>query len=715
MISFFFSKAKHRSLWMVILGITTLIVAAATHWYWRVPRLNVILVTFDTTRADRLGAYGYQDGLTSGFDNFATRGVIFDRAYAPAPLTLPSHATMLTGLYPPEHGLRVNGSGRLQRHIPLLPEILKKHGYDTGAFIAAAVLDSQYGLDRGFDAYDDDLPKKQLGDHVGEPRRDGEEIVDSALSWLRQRTSRPFFCWIHLFDAHAPYDSRPDVFDKRFEQNPYDAGVAWEVQQFERLTTFLKDRRLDANTLVVVAGDHGEGLGDHLESEHGMLVYDATLRVPLAFVGPHGCRPGTRVPNAVSLVDLAPTLLDILRIPAPKHVSGRSLLAALEGKTIGSRDCYAETNTPFVYNHWSPLYAAISNRWKYIHTTRPELYDLENDPGEQTNLAESAGEECEQMRNALEVMQQAFVPASAENLRLSERDRANLRALGYVSGGKSASAVNELKNAEILPDVKDMLPFLAKFDRARHMSMEGKLEESIALLQEIVEATSEFPAAGVLLGECLAQAGHLDEAVTTYRTVVAKRPDFVGAHFTLGKILSSQGHFEQAVVEFREFIKQDPDAAPVHFELAQALTNMEDFEEAIVEYREAIRISPEFVVANVHLGQLLATRGRSIEAADCFEQALKYDPGQAVARANLMTILVQTGQADKAIDHGRKAVELDPASFEARFNLGILLVAQRRYRDGIAELREAQKLRPDDPRPLAQIQRAEAALKKVAR
>ncbi|HTI49915.1 MAG TPA: sulfatase-like hydrolase/transferase, partial [Planctomycetaceae bacterium] len=561
-------------------------IATVMYWYWRQPPLNVILVTFDTTRADRLGAYGYKQGLTEGFDDFARRGVVFDRAYAPAPLTLPSHATMLTGLYPPEHGLRVNGAGRLDRHLPLLAEILKARGYDTGAFIAAAVLDSQYGLDRGFDTYDDELPKKKLGNHFGEPRRDGREIMDSALTWLRRRTSRPFFCWIHLYDAHGPYDSRPDVFGQKFAGSPYDAGIAWQIRQFERLTDYLKERRLDANTLVVVAGDHGEGLDDHMESEHGMLVYNTTLLVPLVFVGPRECRPGTRVSTTVSLVDLSPTLLDILRIPAPPHQSGRSLLPALQGKSINARDCYAETHTPFVYNRWAPLHSVISDRWKYIQTTRPELYDLTNDPGEQTNLADSDRDQVEEMRNALDDLEAAFVPASAQNLRLSEKDLANLRALGYVAGGNSTSAVTESNDAEVLPDIKDMLGLLSKFDKARHLSMEGKLEESIALLKEIVVATSEFPAAGLLLGECLAQAGRLDEAVTTYRSVLAARPDFVGANFSLGRILASQGQFEQAVAEFRAFIKQDPSSATVHFELAQALAALQRFQEAIPEYRE---------------------------------------------------------------------------------------------------------------------------------
>jgi arylsulfatase A-like enzyme/tetratricopeptide (TPR) repeat protein len=699
-------------LWLAIFGLTALMAAGAAYRYWSVPRLNVILVTFDTTRADRLGIYGYRHGLTRAFDDFARRGVVFERAYAPAPVTLPSHATMLTGLSPPEHGLRVNGIGRLPGQIPLLPEILKKNGYDTGAFIAAVVLDSQFGLDRGFDIYDDDLSKTKATGHAGDRRREGQDVMDSALSWLERRTNRPFFCWIHLFDAHAPYDSRPDTFGQTFAESPYDAGVAREIQQLARLTAFLKNRQLDADTLFVVAGDHGEGLDDHGELEHGMLVYNTTLHVPLVFVGPRVCRAGTRVPNAISLVDLTPTLLDVLRIPPPKHVSGRSLRPALNGQPIDSRDCYAEAESPFLYNRWSPLHTVISQRWKYINTTRPELYDLENDPGELTNLVESAGEETQRMRSALESMQKQFVSATAQNAKLSEKDRANLQALGYVAGKLTRDA-DEPPDAELLPDVKDMLVHLAQFERAKNISMEGRLDESIAMLQEIAQLTDKFPAADLLLGDCLAQAGRLDEAATTYRSVLAKRPDFAKAHLSLGKVFSSQGNLEQAAAEFREFIKDNPDAATCHFELGQVLAKMQKFEEAISEYREAVDIAPEFVVANISLGQLLAVRGRLQEAAACFEQALEFDPNSAAAHASLMTALAQAGQFDKAIEHGRKAIALQPKSFDARFNLGLVLVAHRRYSDGISEFREAQKLQPDDPRPGQQIQQIEAALKNV--
>ncbi len=704
-------SARRRKIGLMVVALTAATIAGA-YWYFLPPRLNVILVTLDTTRADHLGIYGYQHGLTAAFDDFAKRGVVFDRAFSPAPLTLPSHTTMLTGRYPPEHGLRVNGVGRLPNEIPLLPDILKKQGYDTGAFISATVLDSQFGLERGFDTYDDDLAHHIATAHFGEHRRDGREVVDVALSWLKQRTSRPFFCWIHLYDAHAPYIPRKDQFGPTFEQRPYDSGIAEESRQFARVIDYLKDRRLDEKTLVIVVGDHGEGLDDHLEFEHGMLVYNTTLHIPLVFVGPRECRPGHRVSNTVSLADLTPTILDVLRIPAPPQISGRSLRPALSGKSISSRPCFGEALLPFEYNRWCPLQTVIADRWKYIQTTRPELYDLDQDPGETTNLAGTATDECQQMRNILEEMQATFVPAAAQNVKLSTKDLAKLQALGYVTGSKFAGDPDP-SNTEELTDIKDMLPLLAKFEKARHVSLEGKFDEAIGLLREIISATDKYAVPFVLLGDCLSHEGRTDEAVAAYRAALKQRPDYAKTRLTLGKILSSQGHLEEAATEFREVIKEEPETAPPHFELGQVLVNQQKFEEAVREYREAIQIAPEFVLAHLQLGQLLMRFNRFKEAASCFERAIKFEPDSADAQANLMFVCVQMGDFAKAIGYGQKAVALNPTSFDTRFNLGLLLTTQRRYEEGIAQLREAQMLRPDDPRPRQQIQQAEAARKQA--
>jgi arylsulfatase A-like enzyme/Flp pilus assembly protein TadD len=705
---------SRKRLFTVALFGTAVVLIAALSWSLRETRLNVILITLDTTRADRLGAYGYQNGSTAGFDRYAQNGVLFERAYAPVPMTLPSHATMLTGLYPLEHGLRINGGVRLADDIPLLPKILKQRGYDTGGFIAAVVLNSKHGLSRGFDKYDDDLSKSAGNSNSLEPRRHGNDVVDSALSWLGARTSRPFFCWIHLFDAHAPYGMHEDKFGERFKDDPYDAGIAVEIEQVERVVNFLKNRRLDQKTLVVIVGDHGEGLNEHDEKEHGMQVYNATLRVPLLIVGPRNCKPGLRVPNPVSLADITPTLLDLLGIPAPKHFSGRSLRTALCGDRLEPRLCYAEAEAPFVYCRWCPLKTVISDRWKLIQTTKPELYDLESDPNEENNLVGSAIEEYQQMQNALELMLEEFVPAKAQNMNLSQKDEANLAALGYVAGGNSDRPADSGK-AEVLPDIKDKMKLVVMFEKARDLVLNGQLNDGIRVLQEIARAGHEFTTAMVQLGECLTQANRLDEAQVVYQDVLTTRPDLVTARFNLAKITARLGQFNQAIPEFRKVIESDPEFAPAHFELAEALVAMKQFDQAIVEYRNAIQIVPSFVKANIKLGYLLSARKRTLQAINCYEQAIKYEPKSAIARSQLQALLVQVGQFRPAIEQGQELVELEPLSFDARFNLGVLLISQNRYDDGIAQLREAQKLRPDDPRPVQQLQQAEAALKRVGK
>ena len=699
-----------------VLAVMALLTAGvvARFLLYRVSPCNVILITLDTTRADRLSDYGYPHGMTKGFEDFAKRGVVFNHAYAPAPITLPSHATMLTGLYPPEHGLRVNGFGRLGQDVPILPEILKQHGYDTGAFIAAVVLDSMYGLARGFDTYDDDLSKHINPMDPEERRRDGKEVVDSALSWLKRRSSRPFFCWIHLYDAHGPYNMREESYGNKFEKNPYDAGIAVEVEQIERVMSFLKQNRFDKNTLIVVAGDHGEGLEEHQEIEHGMLVYNTTLHVPFAFVGPREIHPGLRVDNAVSLVDLMPTVLDFLRIPSPKHVSGRSLLPALKGAQITSTACYAEAETPFQVNRWCPLQAAVTERWKYIHTTRPELYDLQNDPGELINLAESVVHERQQMQNILESLQEAFVRSDTQNVSLSDKDRANLAALGYVTGGKVVADTNRL-TTDALPDVKDMLPHLAKYEKARLVGLQGKMEQAVTLLHEVVKARPDYAEAFVLLGACLIEIGRLDEGIASYQSSLELRPDLLKVRLELAPLLARQGRFADAVTEFRKAIKHKPVAAQTHFQFAEALISIQKFDEAIDQFREAIRKSPDFVIAIVRLGETLAKRKGPQEAAACFEQALRIDRRFSAARSGLLGALLQMGEYGRAIELAKQSVEIDPKSFEARYNLGSILITQHRYQEGLFELREALRLRPSDPRPLQQIQKAEAALKGISK
>jgi arylsulfatase A-like enzyme/cytochrome c-type biogenesis protein CcmH/NrfG len=705
------NMVEHRTMIIAAFVLTTLVVVTGGYWYWSIPKLNLILITLDTTRADHLGSYGYQNGLTSALDRFAKRGVVFDHAYAPAPITLPSHATMLTGLYPPEHGLRLNGEGRLAGNIPSLPEILKQNGYDTGAFIAAFVLDRQFGLARGFDTYDDDLSKAAPAMEYDERRRDGAEIIDSALAWLKQRASRPFFCWVHLYDAHGPYDARPGLFGDRFKQNPYDAGIAVELQAFDRLISFLNELKLDRNTMVVVAADHGEGLDQHLENEHSMLVYNTTLHVPLVFVGPRDCKPGLRVGNPVSLVDLMPTVLDTLRIPAPKQISGRSLRVALQGNSLPLKPCYGEAETPYALNRWCPLKTVITDRWKYIRTNQPELYDLRSDPAEEINLAESSSELCQEMQNILESIQAAFVRTQTEKVKLSEKEQSKLAGLGYIAGGDMTTS-SEAIETENLPDVKQMLPYLAAYEKARHLGLKSKYEEGIPILEEIVKEKPGYAAAFALLGNYRLNLKRFDQAESAYRSAIVLRPDLLACRMNLARALAAQSRFDEAATELQQVIDRQPDEAVPHHQLAEVLVALKRFDDAVMQYQQAIRISPDDVPAQIHLGQLLVKLNRTNEAIPYFETALQYEPRNGVAWTNLLNGCVKIGDFPKALDFAKRYVQADPTSFEARLNLGMILTTLKRYPEGIAELREAQRIRPNDPRPLQAIGQAEVAMKR---
>ncbi len=672
--------------------------------------LNVVLVTFDTTRADHLGIHGYDRGLTDVFDQFAEQGVVFDRAYAPVPLTLPSHATMLTGLNPPEHGLRVNGSGKLGDKAPFIPELFQKQGYDTGAFVAAFVLNSKFGLNRGFDVYDDDMSDAEpAGEHSFDRRRTGARVVDSALKWLEQRTARPFFCWIHLYDAHFPYDPRTEQFDNRFAQAPYDAGIAVEVQQFARVLQFLKDRQLLNSTIVVVAGDHGEGLGEHGEDEHGYLLYNTTLRVPLVVASPRGCRPGHRVGEPVSLVDLAPTLLDLTGIQIPEATSGRSLRAALAGGSLSPRPCYAETQAPFLDDRWSPMQALISDRWKYVQTTRGELFDLEQDPGETTNLWETAPEQRKEMSDMLAALQKQFVPLGAGSVQLSDKDRRILSSLGYVAGASRDDAGPA--TAETLPDMKDMLPHRTSLEQVRRLIDAGELENAERLARVVVAATTpNYPTAEVTLGDVLRLRGLPEDAAAIYQAVLDRHPDCLQAHSRLGDYYVSQEKWPEAAAQYRAVIGLQSEASHAYFALAQALSRMGQYEDAILEYRQAIRSDPGFVTAHFELGLLLAKGGRFQNSIHHFEQALKYDPQLSEAHLNLSSVLMQLKRVPEALQHAQQAVDVDGESFAARFHLGTILLMQRNYKNALIQFRQAQRLDPDDPLPKARIEQLEKQL-----
>lgn len=635
-----------------------MLIAVATWYAWPRPRPNLLIVTLDTARADRLGCYGYREGATPVMDALAASGVLFERAYVTAPLTLPSHATMFTGLYPAEHGLRTNGKGRLNSEIPVLAELLAARGYQTAAFIASFVLDRKYGLDRGFATFNDDLTLEDASHGESHLYRDGSLVVDSVLKWFSGRTDQPFFCWVHLYDPHFPYQAHSAEFDGRFDQSPYDGEIAYVDGQIKRLLEFLKNRQLDGNTLIVVVGDHGEGLGEHEERQHGLMLYNTTLHVPFFLSFPGTIAAGKRVSAPVSVADLTPTILDCLGAPQPAGVGGRSLKPAWQGQESPASLCYAATDGPFLEGDWSPLRSLIVGDWKYIRTARPELYDLRSEPQERHNLAETRQDLLQEFEQQMSQHEAAMKARGADEARLSARDRQNLASLGYLADQRTVSP--SLADGSPRADIKDMMRYVNLCEDGEHLLEAGEPEAGMEKLRQVIKASPEYALPYLYLGTALTRQGNLDAAAETYRSILKLKPEAYDARFGLGCVLHRQDRIAEAIEEFQAALRIDSESAEPHHNLGVIFQDTGRPQEALTHYKEAVRIDPLHDKARVNLANVLLSQGRHAEAKEQYREAIRANPKSIEAHVNLGTLLAQEGRLREADAELRTAVRLDP-------------------------------------------------------
>lgn len=668
----------------------------------RRPVTNVLFITLDTTRADRLGCYGYARALTPALDRVANDGVLFERAYSPVPLTLPSHASMFTGLYPTEHGLTTNGRSQLDAAIPTLATGLESAGYDTGAFVASFVVDAKFGLKNGFSVYDDDMSRAEPTGDALHRQRDGRVVTDAALAWLQSPRTTPFFCWVHLYDAHVPYVAHPAEFENRFRDQLYDGEIAYVDLQVQRLLDQLKQLNLDDETLVVIAGDHGESLGDHLERTHGYTLYEATQRVPLMFRLPKRLVAGHRAPEVVSLVDVYPTVLDLLGLSAPVRVTGRSLLPALQGKPMSDRPVHSATDDPFLQNGWSPLRSVTTERWKYIRTAKPELYDLQADPGEAKNLAQSNGPELTRMAETLERLESQMSRREAAAVQLSGAERRALESLGYVRGPGSLS---EPTGASELPDIKDMLRYDVATQAALDLLAQNKVPEAVSQLREVVAESPFHVASRVMLGEALERQGKMDEALTWYQDALKIKADSLDALVHLGSALASLGRTNEAVTQLDEALRIDPLSTSARYNLGLAMLYLGKADEAIAQLEETLRIDEDFPNARAALGRTLIALGRPADAMPYLKEEIEHNPKSVEARLNLATLIADS-DPDSAERLLREALRLGPEDPQANYNLGAFLLFRGRTKEAIAPLEEAVRLMPKHPRAAAELERA---------
>lgn len=647
------------------------VVAAAAIWFLRPPpRPNVLLITLDTTRADRIGCYGYAPARTTAIDALAAGGVTFENASVTVPLTLPSHASMLTGLYPPENGLHNNGEGRLADGIPTLAEVLKSHAYRTGAFIGSVVLHGRWGLDRGFEIYDDDMAGGERHGDDTHLMRSGRMVADSALNWLNTLDDQPFFCWVHFFDPHAPYQGHAEIFGDRFAANPYDGDIAFTDVQIERLIQRLKETGQYDNTLIIIAGDHGEGFGEHDELEHGFFLYNSTLRVPLIISWPGNAAAGDRVDAPVSLVDLLPTILDCLQIPGEAHTSGISLKPALQRRAAAPRSLYAETISGYSAYGWAPLKSVVTERWKYVQTTRDELYDLKADPGELQNLAESSPETIAELQGLLADVEAQMRVVDIAAAELTDAERRALEALGYVSGGSPPPTPG---SETAMPDVKDRIQFYNAEIAARKLMAAGKLADAVGSLEQIIE----------------------------------EAPDYLPARLTLGAARQMQDRLDDAAAVYQEALSIAPDSHDAHFDLAKLLSGRGDTPSAIEHYRAAIKARPGSATAHINLATLLYSMGDVDGARQSFESGLKAFPDSTLGQFNYGVFLAEQGDLNAAITHVARAAELSPRNPQIQFQLGRLLAQSERFGAAAERFAETLRLNPRYPQAAEQLAEAE--------
>jgi Flp pilus assembly protein TadD len=529
---------------------------------------SVLLVTIDTLRADRLGCYGDAEARTPVVDRLAGQGVLFERAFTPAPITLPAHASLMTGQLPPAHGVRGNGGFVLPRDVPTLAEALRAAGLQTAAFVGGFPLERRFGLGRGFDVYDDAF-ERAAGVHFEFAERRALAVVDVARAWLRSHPGRAFV-WVHLFDPHAPYDPPPT-----FRGNdPYRGEIAAADGALGLLLADW-DARPEAS-LIVITSDHGEAFGEHGEESHSIFVYDTTLRVPLVLRGP-GLPAGRRVAAPVGLVDVAATVADAV---GTQGLPGRSLLPLARGGAAGAATgeggLYAETLAPRLDFGWSELRAWRDGRLKYIHAPRPELYDVEADAGETRDLAAARPEDTARLRGALE----GALAASGERRERRPADAETaekLRALGYVQGPEAAGSG---------ADPKDKLEIARLIARAG-----GPFEDHAAAARAyaaIAKRDPDIPVVNLRLADALLRSGDAAGAVGHYRRVVAARPVTADAHVGLATAYAEQGRLRDAGAVLREAVAAFPTNGQVQFNLGELARAKGDAREARARYEKAL-------------------------------------------------------------------------------------------------------------------------------
>jgi arylsulfatase A-like enzyme/Flp pilus assembly protein TadD len=606
---------------------------------------NVILITLDTVRADRMGFLGSKLGLTPHLDALASQSVVFEHAYSQAPITPVSHATILTGTFPQYHGIR-NFGDRLPPSVPFLPDILHAQGYHAGAFVGSIILDPKNGFasgfERGFDVYNAGFHRQKTGERrEASMQRRGEVTLGYVLEWLGQQKGGPFFLWFHLWDAHDPYNP-PEPFRSRFPKAPYNGGIAYVDSIVGKLLDYLRSQGLYDNALIAVAADHGESLGEHGELTHSIFLYDATIHVPLLLKLPGNRSAGQRVNAAASLVDLAPTLLEALGQTPPPEMQGRSLLPQIGNPHPENRSSFATGDHSERSFGWSALVSLRTGNQLYVRAPTPELYDVAADPDEKKNIYPDSHAVAVRLAIQLDSLLKRISNGAPQALHdgLDEKSREKLSALGYVASQKTGppSGIDPKDRIDVANDMHD----------ASLAIEEGKEATVIPLLLKVVAKDPQIQAAQYYLGIAYSRKGNFAKAIPPLRKAVELRPDAQMAQYELAICLYETGDLKTAAAHFEILVEGRPDWSDARYSLASIYARTGRPEEAAKNLVVVLDGEPDHYRANLLLGRMLFLNGTFEEALPYLEKAAAVQADSIEAHSFLADEYEKLGRTEDA-------------------------------------------------------------------
>jgi arylsulfatase A-like enzyme/Flp pilus assembly protein TadD len=667
------ARSPRRALGVALAGAVLLggaWLAWRSHARIRAPARNVLLITVDTLRADALGCYGNAAAATPWMDRLAAGGVRFEAAHAQNVLTLPSHANILSGRYPFQHGVRDNAGFRFPAGMDTLATLLKARGYRTGAFVSAFPLDARFGLARGFDVYDASFVGASQATVFLEQQRSGVKTVALARRFLDAQGAEPSFCWVHVFEPHFPYDP-PEPFASRFRSDPYAGEVAAADAALGPLIEPLLAAGARGGTLVVLTGDHGESLGEHGEATHGIFAYEATLRVPLILYAPGLLAPRV-VRGPARHIDILPTLLDALKLPVPAGLPGRSLLPLARGAAAAPVTSYFEALSGPLLLGSAPLRGVIRGGLKYVDLPIPELYDLSSDPHERRDLARDEPARVAEMKALLApfLADDPGLHPRPEGADASER----LRSLGYLGGGAAPTR----KQFSVEDDPKRLIGLDRLLQEVVSRTLAGDPQGALESCRQLVRLRPEMPAALLQLAHLQRETGDLQSAVATLRKLVAAHPADATAAALLGRDLTEAGEAAQAAELLAPYARRPAPDLEVLVARGLALAKLGHRDEALAELQRAREIDPRNATLLVDSGTVRLMGNDTAGARRDLEAALAENPNLARAESSLAFLDAESGRSADALRRFRRALSLDPGECGRLLALGALLVREGR-------------------------------------